>query len=603
MSGKYKIALWAVLSGPWTAYAGGTIGTTFTYQGQLKQSGAPVSGSADFKFSLWAHPTDVDPADQVGGPLTVSDVGVVNGLFDVQLDFGASAFNGLDRWLQVQVRTPHDPANLAPFTTLSVRQPVSPTPYAVKAFSTVGVDGHSLDAADGSPFDAVFVDNNGNVSIDSRLIFSSGTTPLITAGHDNNAARPNRMWIGHSQAFPSWGIQYRDIDSDGLSNDAIEFVAGDTAVPRFRFDLPNRNLELLDSNGRVTTRINGQAGGGGGGMTMLNGLGNQTVEVDSDEGSSPVIRLNNSTNTHNRVYIAAAEGAQGAEMHLRNAAGATTIQLDADEGDSGGIVVLDNSNGIATIELDADETESPAIRMRNAAGTQDRIYIAASEGAEGAEMHLRNAAGVTTIQLDADAGGTGDGRVVTNELQITGGSDLSEQFDVNVSHEATEPRSDEGQGRERKRPDPSAADEAIGTNADATRGRERTDEVREVQAGMVVSIDPRNPGELRVSTEAYDRTVAGIVSGAGGVKTGMLMGQPGTLADGKYPVALSGRVYCWCDASNGPIRPGDLLTSADRPGHAMRGTDSARAQGSVIGKAMTSLNEGQGLVLVLVSLQ
>jgi hypothetical protein len=62
-------------------------------------------------------------------------------------------------------------------------------------------------------------------------------------------------------------------------------------------------------------------------------------------------------------------------------------------------------------------------------------------------------------------------------------------------------------------------------------------------------------------------------------------------------------VYVWADASAGPIRPGDLLTTSDTPGYVMKVSDYARAQGAIIGKAMSSLESGQGLILVLVSLQ
>ena len=62
-------------------------------------------------------------------------------------------------------------------------------------------------------------------------------------------------------------------------------------------------------------------------------------------------------------------------------------------------------------------------------------------------------------------------------------------------------------------------------------------------------------------------------------------------------------MYCWVDTSNGPIKPGDLLTTSDTPGHAMKVTDYAKAQGAIIGKAMSSLEKGRGLVLVLVTLQ
>ncbi len=152
-------------------------------------------------------------------------------------------------------------------------------------------------------------------------------------------------------------------------------------------------------------------------------------------------------------------------------------------------------------------------------------------------------------------------------FHVNGGSDFAENFDVNVA---------------------TTSNEAM---------------TQKVEAGMIVSIDPASPGKLQLSTQAYDRRVAGIISGAGGLKPGMVMGQEGTLADGKYPVALTGRVYCWVDASQGAIEPGDLLTTSSTPGHAMKAADAAMAQGAIIGKAMTGLKEGKGLVLVLVNLQ
>jgi hypothetical protein len=159
------------------------------------------------------------------------------------------------------------------------------------------------------------------------------------------------------------------------------------------------------------------------------------------------------------------------------------------------------------------------------------------------------------------------GTTRTSVLQITGGADFAENFNVNVETTSSEAMSPK------------------------------------VEAGMVVSIDPASPGKLTLSARAYDRRVAGIISGAGGVKPGMMMSQEGTLADGKHPVALSGRVYCWVDASQGAIEVGDLLTTSNTPGHAMKASDTAKAQGAIIGKAMTSLKEGKGLVLVLVTLQ
>ena len=73
--------------------------------------------------------------------------------------------------------------------------------------------------------------------------------------------------------------------------------------------------------------------------------------------------------------------------------------------------------------------------------------------------------------------------------------------------------------------------------------------------------------------------------------------------EGGENVALTGRVYVQADATNGAIEPGDLLTTSDTPGHAMKVTDHTKAQGAILGKAMSSLAEGQGMVLVLVTLQ
>jgi hypothetical protein len=156
----------------------------------------------------------------------------------------------------------------------------------------------------------------------------------------------------------------------------------------------------------------------------------------------------------------------------------------------------------------------------------------------------------------------GNLNVYVKALQITGGADLSEKFDVAAEKDESD-----------------------------------------IEPGMVVAIDAKNPGKLQVSRRAYDRRVAGVISGAGGVQPGMTLGQEGTLADGKHPVALSGRVYVRVDASYGAIKPGDLLTSSPTPGHAMKASISAKAQGAIIGKAMTGLNSGKALVLALITLQ
>jgi len=125
-----------------------------------------------------------------------------------------------------------------------------------------------------------------------------------------------------------------------------------------------------------------------------------------------------------------------------------------------------------------------------------------------------------------------------------------------------------------------------------------------IEPGSVVAIDPENPGELCLARGAYNTCVAGVIAGANDFSTGVVLGaDPATEHLNKHPVALSGRVYVKCDASNGAIRPGDMLTTSDRPGYAMKVTEHDRARGAVIGKAMSALEGGEGMVLVLVTLQ
>jgi hypothetical protein len=124
----------------------------------------------------------------------------------------------------------------------------------------------------------------------------------------------------------------------------------------------------------------------------------------------------------------------------------------------------------------------------------------------------------------------------------------------------------------------------------------------EVEPGTVLVIDDRHPGKLKVSDSAYDRRVAGVISGAGGVNPGVTL-KSGGLPDGKALVTLAGCVWCKADAAWDPIVPGDRLTTAPLAGHAMKVKDDQASRGAILGKAMSALPDGQGLVLVLVNLQ
>ncbi|GMV98117.1 MAG: hypothetical protein AMXMBFR83_24700 [Phycisphaerae bacterium] len=410
------------------------LGPAFSFQGRLKQNGQPVNGTVTLAFSLYDAAGAGSPpvgGNQLGVEQTVAGVGVTDGLFTVVLNsagqFGTNAFDGNARWLQIAVNG----------TVLAPRQPVNPAPYALVV---PGLDGHSLNASDGNPQDALYVDAAGRVGI--------GTTSPQSLLHINGNERSLRLQNG-SQIY--------------------DFLA-----EPFLFRLRANDKDVLRYE---PVPDNFTLGGGSQGVTTAQG----SVSVKS--------RLAVGTNVDQNW----------------------TVYLNGDTLIKGTKLILDaGSIGVGT--------HNP----------QAKLHVV--------------------------------GTVRSSIVEITGGADLAEPFEV--------------------------------------RGQQ------EVRPGMVVSIDPEHPGELRVATQAYDPTVAGVISGAKGLSAGLVLRQEGTSADGKHPVALTGRVWCWCDAdAGGAIAPGSLLTTSDTPGHAMKVGDHARAQGAVIGKAMSRLDKGQGLVLVLVNLQ
>ena len=114
---------------PIVAIAEEPVGAAFTYQGQLRQNGTPVSGLADFVFTLWDAPTN---GIQAGVAVSSAPGGhpVVDGLFTIELDFNPPDewiyFNAA-YWLEVQVAFPAGSGN---WETLTPRQRLTATPYA-----------------------------------------------------------------------------------------------------------------------------------------------------------------------------------------------------------------------------------------------------------------------------------------------------------------------------------------------------------------------------------------------------------------------------------------------------------------------------------------
>ena len=541
----------------------------FTYQGFLRRDGAPLSDPAlSMRFRIYnalAGGTMLWDS----GELTVN---VSNGLFTVQLNPPASIWTGADRFLEIQVGT----------TTLTPRVRIGATPYANTATLL--------------------------------NMFQSGTM------------NPDRMVITHSPAFTNWGLMYRDTD------DSFHFLAGGTTVLRVGLGGPtalqipagaaagrvltsdasgNASWQPLPPSATVwavsgTNIYNTNTGNVGIGTTApaarLDILGGNW-DTASTEGD---LRIGDATY---RLKIGVATGgggaghatiaAQGGVNLLSLGAGTTLATQRALTITGAGNVGIGTASLAAKLDVNGntilrgnisfdDDIRSiifppttapnePMIYMfSSGTSNSDRMVIAHSPSYSNWGIQYRDSddsihfqgAGFTHVRI-----GLGDGNVGIGTASPAAKLDVNGTARVKVLEI---------------------------TGADLA---EKFPTTETLEPGTVVEIDPDNPGHLRKAQGAYNKRVAGVVAGANGLSKGIILGNLEG-SENHTPIAISGRVWVYADATHEAIEPGDLLTTSDLPGHAMKASDPSRAHGTVIGKAMTRLEKGKtGMVLVLVNLQ
>lgn len=174
--------------------------TAFTYQGELRQAGVPVTGPFDLRLKLFDVATN---GTQIGSTICVNNVQVVEGKFTALVDFGQSFVSSAQRFIEVDVRadTGLDCASVAGFVSLTPRQTVTATPVAAHAKSAF-----SLAAADGSPANAVVVDNDGKVGIGTttptHTIHVASSAPTMALQDTDSSGSPFGQQVGY--------VSYRD---------------------------------------------------------------------------------------------------------------------------------------------------------------------------------------------------------------------------------------------------------------------------------------------------------------------------------------------------------------------------------------------------------
>ncbi len=627
----------------------------FTYQGRLDNQNSPYNGTVTMQLSLWGFAT--------GGTAirteTISNVGVINGLFTATpttfspSDFGTTTSGD---WLQISVSTDGG----ANYNTLTPRQRITYAPLALNAERAKTISGTisgsqisgngtlspsalgtgtttgtiTFNPSSGAPFlipnAASPVVTNLNADkldgLDSlSFLRTTGGSLTGTLSLQNQAtvdfSNTLRQSINLYFAVYGIGVQndtlYQRSGNDfswfrgGAHNDLRNNPGGGTEMMRLSDSalwlrpgttaLPRGRLLFGDLNGSLPYAAIGEAADDD---DVLEITGEKVRIRSNNSGNVPTLNFGATTGQLIELFQNASDtygiGVQSSTQYFRTGnqfawfKGGGHSNTAGDPG-SGGLLLatLDSAGTLQPKSLFTTGSVAGSFLYSTGDAQADgELTVGGNAFLDGQVMSTGTVAGFatrnrgdqskiwtmysrtsgTTDQLAFYSSNTnrdvaafspnGDfylvGALSTTVLTIRGGADVAEPFEM--------------------------------TNAD------------ELEAGSVVVIDEMNPGKLRLSTEAYDTRVAGIVSGAGGVKPGLRLHQDGVM-EGDHHVALSGRVYVKADAVNGAIRPGDLLTTCENPGHAARVENSAEAQGAILGKAMSKLDRGTGLVLVLVTLQ
>lgn len=312
-------------------------------------------------------------------------------------------------------------------------------------------------------------------------------------------------------------------------------------------------------------------------LELLNPASNVTIVVDGDTGSI------------------AANGPNGSPIfHFDSRYAALWLGGTGNEGD----LIVRDQNDVDRIKLDGGDGN---IWVKDPQGRTwllfDSRYAALWLGGEGNEGDLivRDAQNRERIKLDG-----GDGDIWVKDPQ--GRTWLL--FDSKYAALYVGGEGNEGdvivrdaQNRERIKLDGNDGD-IILSNADVA---EDFDVKGTVAQGSVMVMG--TGGMLEPCSRPYDRRAMGVVSGAGRYQPGMVLDRQGTKVPGRVPISVLGKVECLADTSSGPIEVGDLLTTSATSGHAMAVRETERSHGAIVGKALGHLDEGSGLIPMLVSLR
>ena len=218
-------------------------GTAFSVQGRLENSGSPVNGTNDVKLSLYDVASGGAP---VKGPITNTAVAVNNGIFNVAPDFGAGAFTGAPRWLEIAAC----PSGSGSFTSLGPRQQVLPTPYAIYAGTAATASnvtsGAAVKSLNGLK-DILTLQGTGGVNVSD-----DGHNTITISGNASGGGSSSLWSLSGSTAYYPNNVRVGAANSA----DGARFTVSTPAL-----DGEDFGLEHTDGIVRLVTYLDGRSAG------------------------------------------------------------------------------------------------------------------------------------------------------------------------------------------------------------------------------------------------------------------------------------------------------------------------------------------------------
>lgn len=458
-----------------------------------------------------------------------------------------------------------------------------------------------------------FNDDTGRVSV------GSATNPAAMECHSEllllDSADTVRV---HLQAEdPSLQMFNSSGQTTASLNSAASLRLGSNSAAGDIFLFPSAATDLEDNN-QATVQIAGSGGdlylgstGRDGDLYIRDSAARDTIHAN---GNNAGLRLGVTGNSGN---LEIQDNAGRPAMHLRGSNAALYVGVDGNEGDvivrdAAGREVLHMNGQNAALYVGVSGNEGDVI-VRDTSGREvihldggsAALYIGA-RGNEG-DLIIRDAAGREVVRADANSallrigahGNEGDLEVRDSADRVVmhmNGQNAALYIGAAGNEGDIILRDDDGNDSIHLN---GGSGDIILRNADAA---EKFDLAPLVTAppGTVMVLD--DEGLLRVADRAYDQRVVGVVAGAGAYKPGLVMNGVKSRFS-QAIISMLGRVACKADASYGEIKVGDLLTTSPNAGHAMKVQDRTQAAGAIIGKAMSPLKSGCGLVTLMIALQ